>query len=178
MKKIEFGFANDKNPNGSWEGIGIRPGLLITEAEYYGAVKYEDNSYIIAKIVKDDSKRYPDLVGNFMVRPAIADLYKDGSGIIYLDQEQSLIAHQLEKHLNSERIKDRIKSIDDVFRHCLNVHMADNSFTILTVGDQIITTSIKHQVFEEKNEALKNCHKSFSQLQEYYQLSEKENKTR
>ena len=38
MKKIEFGFANEQNPRGSWEGIGIKPGLLLNEADYYGVV--------------------------------------------------------------------------------------------------------------------------------------------
>ena len=49
MKIIEFGYSNDVNPKGSWEGIGIKEGLMLTEADYYGVVKYEDNSYLIAK---------------------------------------------------------------------------------------------------------------------------------
>jgi len=30
MKKIEFGYANEIDPKASWEGIGIRKGLLLT----------------------------------------------------------------------------------------------------------------------------------------------------
>ena len=34
-KMIRFGFSNDKNPSGSWEGIGIKQDMLLTDAEYY-----------------------------------------------------------------------------------------------------------------------------------------------
>lgn len=41
----------------------------------------------MAKILEDEYGRYPGLVGNFIVRSALADMYPDGSGIMYLDQE-------------------------------------------------------------------------------------------
>ena len=166
MKKIEFGHSNDFNPKGSWEGIGIKPGLMLTEAEYYGTIKYEENSYIVARVTKDEYARFPHLLGNFIVRPAIADLYADGSGNIFLDQEESIVTRQLETHLNDPRIKDRINNINDVFNNCNGVHMADMSFKFLTLGDRFISTSITHEAFERKNEALKKCRKSFSQMQE------------
>lgn len=172
MKKIEFGFENSTNPKGTWEGIGIKPNLLLINAEYYGAIKYEKNSFIVAKVIEDQYGRYPHLLNNFIVRPAIADLYVDGSGIIYLDQEQSLESEQIEKHLNSEQVKDKIKDSKDIFTYCNDVYPADMSFTFLTLGDTVITTSIQHDVFEEKNNALKSCRSSFSQLQQDYQLSQ------
>ena len=75
MKKIEFGFANEQNPRGSWEGIGIKPGLLLNEADYYGVVNVNRDSYIVAKVTKDDNNRYPQLLDKFIVRQAIADIY-------------------------------------------------------------------------------------------------------
>ena len=101
MKKIEFGYANEKEPKGSWEGIGIKQGMLLTEADLYGFVKVGNNSYVVAKVTKDEYNRYQELLDKFLVRPALADLYPDGSGIIFLDQEQSLEAYQLEEYLNS-----------------------------------------------------------------------------
>lgn len=167
MKKIEFGFSNDYDSKGSWEGIGIKPGLLLTDAEYYGTVKYEDNSYIVAKVTEDEYGRFPHLVGNFIVRPAIADMYVDGSGTVFLDQEENIVTRQLEECLNSSQVRDRIKDIDDVLNNCYGVHIADKSFRVLTMdSDTVLTTSITHEAFERKNTALKSCRKSFSDLQE------------
>jgi len=177
MKKIEFGFANDYDPKGAWEGIGIKPGLLLTDAEYYGAIKYEDNSYIVAKVTKDEYGRFPHLVNKFIVRPAIADLYVDGSGVIFLDQEESLVSQQLETHLNIPQISERISDINSIINNCAGVHTADMSFKFLTLGDNFLTTSITHDAFERKNTALKSCKGSFSQIQEQL-LSVKNNYSR
>lgn len=163
MKTIEFGYSNDTNPKGSWEGIGIKEGLMLTEADYYGVVKYEDNSYLIAKVKKDEYGRYQHLFNNFIVRPAIADLYPDGSGVIFLDQSESYQSKQLEEYLNS--IKDKINSIDDIFNYCDGIVQANKAFTYLTLDDRINSTSISHEEFEIKNNALKKCHMSFSELQ-------------
>ena len=166
MKKIEFGYSNDLEPTGSHEGMGLKPGLFLTDAEYYGAIKYEDNSYIVAKVTKDEYGRFPHLLGNFIVRPAIADMYVDGSGTIFLDQEESMISQQLEARLNNPQIKDRISNIIDVKNYCNGVYMADRSFKYLTLDDSFSACSIRHEAFERKNEALKSCSGSFSQLQE------------
>lgn len=166
MKKIEFGHSNDYDPKGSWEGIGIKPGLLLTDADYYGAIKYEDNSYIVAKVTEDEYERYPELLGKFIVRPAIADMYSDGSGIIFLDQEETIVSKELEDRINEPITRDRITSINDVRNFCSGTYMADMSFKFLTLGDKFITTSITHEAFERKNSALKSCRSSFSELQE------------
>ena len=180
MQKIEFGFANEQNPKGTWEGIGIKQGLLLTDADFYGTVKVESNSYVVAKVTKDEYDRYPELLDKFLVRPALADLYPDGSGIILLDQEQSLEAYQLEEYLNSPQVKDRISSIEDVISLSNGVVPADKAFKFLTDQDRVVTTSITHDAFVMKNEAIKNCHLSFSELQMRYeqQLSESESVSR
>lgn len=166
MKKIEFYFNNQPDALGPVDGLGINPGLLLPDAEYYGAIKYEDNSYIVAKVTKDEYGRFPHLLGKFIVRPAIADMYADGSRTIYLDQEESLITKQLEARLNEPQVRDRISNINDIFNNCNGVYMADRSFKFLTLDDSVIATSITHEAFERKNEALKSCRYSFSNLQE------------
>lgn len=166
MKKIEFGYANEMNPSGSWQGIGIKEGLLLPAAEYYGAVSYEDNSYIIAKVIEDEYKRYPELLGKFIVRPAIADLYKDGSGNIFLNQEETLVTKQLESHLNNPQISEKINNFNDILNFTNGINRASNAFTFLTMDDKIISTSITNEEFERKNNAIKNCHDSFSVLSE------------
>lgn len=165
MKQIKFGYSNDIDPKGSHEGMGIKPGVFLTEANYYGAVEYDGNSYIVAKVVEDKYNRYPHLVGKFIVRDAIADMYADGSGCLFLNQEQSLTAQQLENHLNSENIKNRITTANDILIFCNGVHKANKMFTLLEMDTYFSATSILPEAFEQKNEALKNCHKSFSELQ-------------
>ena len=166
MKKIEFYFNNQPDALGPVDGWGIKPGLLLPDAEYYGAIKYEDNSYIVAKVTKDEYGRFPHLMGKFIVRPAIADLYVDGSGNLFLDQEESLTTQQLEARLNEPQISERVFDINGVLNNCNGVHMADMAFKFLTLGDTFIATSITHEAFERKNSALKSCRGSFSQIQE------------
>lgn len=173
MKKIEFGYSNDIDPKGSHEGMGIKPTLLLTEADYYGAIEYEGNFYIVAKVVEDKYDKYPNLLGKFIVRDALADMYPDGSGILFLNQDQSLFARKLESFLNHEYVKGRINNLDDILKNCNGIHKANNMFILLEMGETILSTSILSEAFEEKNEALKNCHKSFSELQRSLEKSKK-----
>ena len=44
-----------------------------------------------------------------MVNRVIADLYRDGSGILFYDQEQDVVCKRLEELLNSEKARDLIE---------------------------------------------------------------------
>ena len=92
MKKIEFGFANDAEPKGSWQGIGIKDGLLLTDAVYYGAISFNGNNFIVAKVDNDEYNRFPSLLDKFIVRDAVVDVYADGSNTLFLN---SLICFNL-----------------------------------------------------------------------------------
>lgn len=164
MEKIKFYFSNEYNPTGGTDGWGLTETSPIAEADYYGAIKYNGNSYIVAKITEDEYNRYPALLGKFIVRDAIADMYPDGSGTIYLDQVESLVSKQLEERLNSPEIIDYIHNINDVVNSCSGVGIADMSFQHLRYSGYSV--SIMHDVFQRKNETLKNCKGTFSQLQE------------
>ena len=173
MKKIEFGYSNDLNPTGSHEGMGIKPGLLLCDADYYGAIEFDGNYYIVAKVIEDEYQRFPQLLNNFIVRKALCDLYPDGSCTLMLDQNEDNITHQLENYLNDEEIKQHIETPDDLFKvFNSNIHRAPVSFMLAELNrDTILSTSITSEAFEIKNEAIKNCHDSFSSLQ--IQLSDK-----
>lgn len=150
MKKIEFGFANEKNPSGSWQGIGINSEVPLTEAEYYGALKFRGTSYVVAKVTEDKYGRWPNLVGRFIVRPAVADIYSDGSGVIFLEQEQSLNGNQLENFLNNPQFKEKIHNLDDIVNFIKNGITKNNEpFDACAVSDVYLTTSIKHEEFEK-----------------------------
>ena len=44
-------------------------------------------------------------------------MYPDGSGILFLDQEQSSIGEQIEKYLNIA--KSHINSYEDILKSCI-----------------------------------------------------------
>jgi len=165
MKKIEFGYSNDIEPNGSWEGKGLKQSLLLTEADYYGVVECDGNSYLISKVTDDKYNNYPYLVNKFIVRGAIIDMYADGSSILFLDGIQSIPAERIERFLNMKQIKDKICCIDDVFTYIQGLNRCNKFFKLLEMEDKILATTINHNIFESKNEAIKNCKQTFSDLQ-------------
>lgn len=168
MKKIEFGFSNDIKPNGSWEGIGIKNGLLLTEAEYYGCFNFGDDTYLLAKVVEDEYNRYPQLLNNFIVRPAIYDMYKDGSGCLMLNQEETVVSKKIETLLNNLQIKDKITNMQDVSKYCEGVQHAPICYKLIEMGPEemnINATSITPDAFNTKNEAIKGCHSTISEMQ-------------
>lgn len=170
MIKIEFGHSNDINPNGSWEGIHISEDLPLTSADYYGSIQLGEKSYIVAKVVEDEYNRYPELLNNFIVREALVDLYKDGSGILFLDQEKTEASTQIERFLNSSRIKEKIKDKAALISECreIGAYRASNAFSMIEQEGKIapiVSTSITHEAFNKKFESLKYCHGSFSDLQ-------------
>lgn len=175
MKKIEFGFSNNSVPIGPWEGIGIRPGLLLTDATYFASIVHGDNKMIVIKIEHDQFGHYPELVGKFMVLDSLVDLYPDGSNILYLNQIQSISAQTIENYLNIERISKQIKTPTDIPTYLNNVVLAfDKVSRLIEMDDKLIATSITDEAFQAKKEAISKCHNSFS----YYgaQIIEKEKK--
>ena len=164
MKRIQFGFANESNPSGSWGGIGISEGLFLTEADYYGSISVEGNSYIIAKVTEDEYGRYPQLLDKFIVRQALYDMFADGSGVLYLNQGENEVTQKLAEQLNRPEVSEKIQSPEDFVK--LGMPKGPRSFTLVELNDNIIATSIRPDVFERKNSAIKNCHQPISVLQE------------
>lgn len=162
MKKIEFGFDNNLNPTGSWQGIGIKPKVMLLEAEYIGSVSIEGNNYIIVKTV-DKSRNYQENM--LFVRKALVDLFPSGNGILYLNQNENEITNGLENLLNNPNIKDKISTVEDIIQVCSAANYSLPSFRIIESSPEIIATSILPEVFEEKNNAINNCHKTFTQMQ-------------
>ncbi len=174
MKKIEFGYSNDIDPRGSFEGIGIKPGLMLCEADYVGSIGIQDNNYIVAKVTEDEYNNYPQLLDKFIVRRALCDLYADGSCVMMLDQNEDLVCEQLENRLNNPEVKDRIESVQDVTKVCNGAYLAPRSFMLAEMDAKVVATSITTEAFDKKNEAIKYCNSSISQLK--LDLAEKYNK--
>lgn len=168
MKKIEFGYSNDANPTGSHAGMGIKPGLLLCDADYYGSIEFEGDYYIIAKVVEDKYNRFPQLLDNFIVRQALCDLFADGSAVLMLNQEESEITKMLENCLNNSQIKNKISTIEDIISLVPGLHRSSDAFILAEFGynGRIVSTSILPEAFERKNSAIKSCHRPISSLQE------------
>lgn len=175
MKKIEFGFTNEAEAKGPWQGIGIRDGLLLADAVYYGAISFNGNNFIVAKVDKDEYNRYPSLLDKFIVRDAIVDVYANGSNTLFLNQEVSWDAESIQMYINNEKIRERINSIDDVIRFCDGVHQASRLFKLVELDNSIMATSITNEAFTAKNEAIKNCRHTMSDMQ---RMLDSNNKTR
>ncbi len=168
MGKIEFGYDNGMTPTGAWEGLGLKPGSNLYDASYYGAVRVGEEQFIVTKITEDKYNRYPELLDNFMVIPAIADMYKDGSGNIYLNQEQSLNAKQIEETLNKLKEEANLNNIDDITNYLEGLSPADRTFDML-IGEKsdqekYTATAVLPEVFENMQTAFENCNLSFSEL--------------
>lgn len=164
MKKIEFGFDDTYNPTGSWKGLGIVNGSFLTEATYIGSLRYKNNNFIIAKIEEDKSNRYANWVNKFIVRDAIVDIFADGSTILYLDQEQSELAIQMENKINDPYLTDRITDLDSVLANLNNVHRTNAAFKLAESASSLLATTILHEVFEEKKQAIISCQRPMSEL--------------
>ena len=168
MQKLEFGYSNDIDPKGSHEGMGLKQGLFLTEADYYGALEINGEQFVVTKVTEDKYNRYPDKLGNFMVLPAIADMCKDGSGVLFVCQEGSDITKHIEKMLNESEYKDRFTSVRDIKSIYNGLNYASRSFDILTderyCGNSIITTAITPEAFGKKNAAYKSCNGTFTDL--------------
>ncbi len=168
MRKIDFGYDMSMNPTGSHEGIGLAPGLMLTSADYYGVVSYDGNEHVVVKVSEDKFNHYPHLLGKFVVIDSAYDLYADGSGTLFLDQDQSVTSRQIEERINSDEVKGKITNIGDVINYCGGgLVPAPIKYKLLEVyeGMPVVSTAIRHSVFEAKRDAIKGCHKSISDMQ-------------
>ena len=165
-KMIRFGFSNDKNPSGSWEGIGIKQDMLLTDAEYYGIVRCGDENFVVAKVVEDEYGRYPELVNEFIVRRALAEFYPDGSSTLFLDQNTSHFTNKLEELLNSSKIKENVKDSSDIVRLIDGISNPNKIYGLLDSEQEITSTSIMHEAFDAKADKIKRAHGSIIGMQE------------
>jgi len=174
MKEVGFGFSNDIRPSGSFEGIGLGTTSGPVKGEHLGFIELDGTNYIIARTTmsfRDEG------IGKIVVREALADLYPDGSAILFLNQYVSDRCLRLEEHFNSPKTIELlakgipVKELSPGFRSSLAYECASR-------GEHFSATAIKKEVFEQKKELLRKCTMSFSemrrQLEESYKLGSQE----
>ena len=155
MLKIRFGFADSMNNFQGQKGIGIKDGVLLTYADYYGIINYSGSDYLVAKATKDESNNCPELVGNFIVRPATLHQYNDGSEELVLNQEEDNQSKELEERLNNPVKKEIITSKDDIIGIDSLIEKGSFSADYLALGNEISATSISDEAFKREVEEMK-----------------------
>ena len=155
MLKIRFGFADSMNNYQGQEGIGIKNGVLLTYADYYGIINYSESDYLVAKAIEDESNNCPELVGNFIVRPATLHQYNDGSEELVLNQEEDNQSKELEERLNNPVKKEIITSKDDIIGIDPSIEEGSFSADYLALGNEISATSISDEAFKREVEEMK-----------------------
>ena len=114
MSKIDCGYSNDNNANGSFEGIGISPTAYIISAEFIDVIKLNERFYLFSR-VEMAFKNQENKVGTIDVREIVADLYPDGSGIIFANQEKTYECMKLENALaNAKNLLDEGMSVREI----------------------------------------------------------------
>ena len=153
MLKIRFGFADSMNNFQGQEGIGIKDGVLLTYADYYGIINHSGSDYLVAKAIEDESNNCPELVGNFIIRPATLHQYNDGSEELVLNQEENDQCKLLEEIFNNS--KENITSKTDIIE--LYSTIEDGSFSVdsLALGNEISATSSSDEAFKREVEEMK-----------------------
>lgn len=155
MLKIRFGFADSMNNFQGQEGIGIKDGVLLTYADYYGIINHSGSDYLVAKAIEDESNNCPELVGNFIIRPATLHQYNDGSEELVLNQEEDNQSKILEEKLNNPVTKEIITSKDDIIGIDSLIEKGSFSADYLALGNEISATSISDEAFKREVEEMK-----------------------
>ncbi|MFI3260376.1 MAG: hypothetical protein R3Y13_01510 [bacterium] len=162
--KIEFGHEEKENPVGAWEGIGIKNGLLLVEAEYLGAAYFNDTQFIAANVNKDDYNKYPELLGKIIIREALVDMFADGSTTLFLNQEETETTRFLQNIVNCPGIRGKINNMNDLVSFHEDIYCANKSFEYIVYNNNVIATSIREDIFKKKNALLSKNHSSFCSL--------------
>ena len=180
MKILHFGYNNSSNHfiSSTQEGLGLKKdGKLIgpTYGELIEVINYYSEVYIIYKVIKafDNNKDY---IGKYEVRRAVADIYANGTGTVYIDSQKDFGALKLESIINSLEFQDKI-SQGISFNTLLNVSHNDSyAFDgALKIKDNetVSVCALSHDAFENKKRLLKMCLSSMADMQEKIELTRK-----
>lgn len=167
MKKISFGYNNLGIDSLYWEKPIIKEDVFLTEADYYGSIEFDGNYYIVAKVTSLKINNCPQLLGNFIVRQALCDVYANGDSVILLNQDETIVTKQLENHLNSSQIKQNISTIDDVINLTNGAKRSSMAFRAAEYfnSEMLFALSKLPEVFEMKNSAINSCKRPISEMQ-------------
>ena len=171
MKKVSFGFSNSMNPTGSFEGIGFgmvegSKAIGPTQGELIDVINIGDENYLVTKVTMafGNDPRFLDKV---VARRALADVYADGSAILYVDQTPNNQSVMIEQILNNPTNAARLASGMEACDLC-GGRKASFAFECALRRDiqsvDASVTAITHEAFEKKNNLINRCHSSVSDM--------------
>lgn len=164
-KIVSFGFDSSPNPNGVLELPGLNEHKEVgpIKAEFIGFIGDKGDHYLVSRVIETyDSE---DQIGQIDVRRALADIYPDGNGKLYLDSAHTLECRIWARALSSEKTKKALErgvSLEKI----LPENSVPFSFNCVTQYDYFNAIAIKHEAFERKKALINGSYKTFSQLQE------------
>ena len=164
QKKImKFGTEDSLKPVGSHEKIGLPTGTI--EAEYIGTISINGDNFIVGKVTECFDRR-EDKEGKIIVRECISNVYSDGSGCIFLNQQVSEKCVELERFLNTPNITNQLENGVSINSLINNSFPETAILNIINNSNSLLITAIKHEVFEHKKNLLKYNQSSFCDLLE------------
>lgn len=139
MKKINYGYDISDNPTGAFQGIGIKdkPEGAVT-GEFIGIVSVNDDDYLIGRTTEAFG-RNPEYIDKIAVRRVMSQNFDDGSGILFIDMEESQITKAIEKVMEEKKVTE--ESLRNV---------TNKKYDSLIQEDEITATSIRPDVFDRK----------------------------
>lgn len=162
-KIIEFGTEDSLHPVGIHEKMGLPTGAI--EAEYIGTISINGDNFIVGKVTECFDKK-EDKDGKIIVRECIPNVYSDGSGCIFLNQQVSEKCIDLERFLNTQNIINELEKGIDI-NSLINSSLLPLSIhNFINNTDLLLVTAIKNEVFNHKKELLKYNQSSFCDLLE------------
>lgn len=165
MKKIDFGFNNDKRLNASFAGIELYNG------EYLDVVGCNQMDFLITRIV--DSGR--GLNGKIDVREVAQDYYADGSYDTYANQEKNEVCKKLEEFFNTASVKEKIKNNEPIIGILRKADFPVYTSKLASIPSKSevipgLVTSIRPELFEELKKSKKYSTSMFNQYKEIQRL--------
>ena len=139
MKKINYGYDISDNPIGSFQGIGIKdkPEGAVS-AEFIGIISVSDDDYLVGRTTEAFGRNSED-IGKIVARRVMSQRFDDGSGILFIDMEESQITKAIEKVMEEKKVTE--ESLRNV---------TNKKYDNLIQGEEITATSIRPDVFDRK----------------------------
>lgn len=165
MKKIDFGYNEDRTLNATFSAIEPYNG------EYIDTISYEDMDFLVTKIIES----YKGLDGGIDVREVTQDYFADGSYVTYANKEKSQVCKKLETLLNSNSIKEKLINGESAFKVLRNEGFPVSVSTLqdITLDSEFvpgIVTSIKPDVFKKLKDSKRTSMSMFNMSEEIKRL--------
>ena len=166
MRKIRFGYNNDKSLNDTFKGLERYNG------DYIDVINYNGMDMLVTKIV--DSHNNID--GNIDVREIAQNFYADGRYETYCSHNKPVICRKIEGFLNLPQNKQKLSigiSVSDILKSANVITTKSKIYPVYSENEESFgkVVSIRPELFEElKQYITKNNMSAFKMSKEIERL--------